>query len=77
MAKSEAAELRELRRRNKLLEQKNEIVRRATAYFARDDLPDDLPSGPCTRRRAHLCRGDLPGAGQLLSRPTTSGWLTQ
>jgi transposase len=37
--KDEAAELRELRRRNKLLEQENEILRRATAYFARDVLP--------------------------------------
>ena len=35
----ESAELRELRRRNKLLEQENEILRRATAYFARDVLP--------------------------------------
>ena len=38
-AKDESAELRELRRRNKLLEQENEILRRATAYFARDVLP--------------------------------------
>jgi transposase len=37
-AAKEAAELRELRRRNKLLEQENEILRRATAYFARDVL---------------------------------------
>jgi transposase len=36
---SESAELRELRRRNKLLERENEILRRATAYFARDVLP--------------------------------------
>jgi transposase len=35
----ESAELRELRRRNKLLEQENEILRRGTAYFARDVLP--------------------------------------
>ena len=35
----ESAELRELRRGNKLLEQENEILRRATAYFARDVLP--------------------------------------
>jgi transposase len=32
-------ETRELRRRNKQLEQENEILRRATAYFARDVLP--------------------------------------
>jgi transposase len=32
-------ENRELRRRNKQLEQENEILRRATAYFARDVLP--------------------------------------
>ena len=38
-AGEETAEVRELRRRNKLLEQENEILRRATAYFARDVLP--------------------------------------
>ena len=38
-AKDESGDLRELRRRNKLLEQENEILRRATAYFARDVLP--------------------------------------
>jgi transposase len=41
---SSAEELRELKRRNKLLEQENEILRRATAYFARDVLPKG-----CTR----------------------------
>ena len=35
----EFAELRELRRRNKLLEQENEILRRATAHLVRDVLP--------------------------------------
>jgi len=38
-APSDEADLRELKKRNKLLEQENEILRRATAYFARDVLP--------------------------------------
>ncbi|WP_324192983.1 transposase [Nocardia cyriacigeorgica] len=36
---SEAAELREARRRIRLLEQENEVLKRAAAYFAQANLP--------------------------------------
>lgn len=41
----ESAELRELRRRNRLLEQENEVLRRAAAYLSQANLPgNDVPA---------------------------------
>lgn len=36
---AESAEMRELKKRNRLLEQENEILRRAAAYLAKDINP--------------------------------------
>lgn len=39
VTREESAELRELKRKNRLLEQENEILRRAAAYFAKEISP--------------------------------------
>jgi len=39
LSRTEAAEIRELRKRNRLLEQENEVLRRAAAYLSQANLP--------------------------------------
>jgi transposase len=39
VTKTEAAEMRELKRRNRVLEEENLILRRAAAFFAKESLP--------------------------------------
>ena len=39
MTEDHAAELREVKRRNRLLEQENEVLRRAAAYLSQANLP--------------------------------------
>ncbi|WP_240804157.1 transposase [Streptomyces sp. A0592] len=61
--RQENAELREARRRIKLLEQENEVLRRAAAYLSQAHLPGkDLPAREGAGRGRNACRGDVPGA---------------
>lgn len=39
VTRAESAEVRELRKRNRLLEQENEVLRRAAAYLSQANLP--------------------------------------
>ncbi len=39
VTRDESAELRDLRKRNRLLEQENEVLRKAAAYLAQGNLP--------------------------------------
>ena len=39
LTEAERAEVRELKKRNRLLEQENEVLRRASAYLSQANLP--------------------------------------
>uniref|UniRef100_UPI00131E88AD DDE-type integrase/transposase/recombinase n=1 Tax=Streptomyces sp. NRRL S-1824 TaxID=1463889 RepID=UPI00131E88AD len=56
------AELREARRRIKLLEQENEVLRRAAAYLSQANLEKDLPARERAGRRRCSRHGDVPGS---------------
>lgn len=51
MTSDEAAELREFKRRNRLLEQQNEVLRRAAAYLSQANLK----LGGSSKRRFYAC----------------------
>ena len=44
---SQSTELRELKRRNRLLEQENEVLRRAAAYLSQANLPGKSSTRSC------------------------------
>jgi transposase len=67
LSTAEKRELVELRRRTRVLEMENEILKRAAAYFAKENvLPNE---GPADRGRARPVRvpdrNVLPGPGHL------------
>lgn len=64
VTRSESAENRELKERIRLLEQENEVLRRAAAYLSQANLPGKaLPARERARRRQDSGRGRVPGTG--------------
>ncbi len=58
----ETGELRDVRRRIRLLQQENEVLRRAAAYLSLANLPrKGLPARERAPRRRDPGRGDVPG----------------
>ncbi len=53
---TEPAELRELNKRNRLLERENEVLRRAAAHLTRVINPNDLVRELAARTRRCVCR---------------------
>ena len=66
MTRSENDELRELRRRNRLLEQEAPVLRRAAAYLSQAHLPGKGSTRRArARRRRDSCCGVVPGIKAL------------
>ena len=62
VTKTESAELRELKRRNRQLEQEVEILRRVAAYFARRlNRPGFHGGSQPTEDEGHGCTEEVPG----------------
>ena len=64
---TEFVELREVRKRFRLLEQGNEVFRWAAGYLSQADLPGKaVPARDGARRCGVLCDGEVSGAHALL-----------
>ena len=62
LSTDEGKELVRLRRENRVQAMEIEILKRASAYFARENvLPNRIPARPRARRAGHPCCGDVPG----------------
>jgi hypothetical protein len=90
MTTSESAELRELKRRNRLLEQENEVLRQAAAYLSQANLPGrwstrascsvNTPAGQAGSRQRqvrfdHTSRTGRPKHGASINATRRRPWL--
>ena len=77
MCRSESQELRDLRRPNRLLEQENEVSRRAAAYLSQEDLPGKVLTARETAGvRRDCCDVDVSGV-EAVPGPVYYRWLAQ